>query len=627
MPDADIAELVNEATVSTPLRPHELDLVVLRAGGNPLHATEIIRAARAAGSFEAVPDSLEAAIAAQVDALDPEARQLLRYATVLGRRFRRSDLDELLKAEGLAMDDGALSRLESFLVPDGETGMHFREGLLRKTIYEGLAYRLRVRLHREAGEAMERLAKDPEDIADSLAIHFSIAGDHERTWRYGRVAAERAARAYANADAARLFRVALDASRRLDSIPAPERIETLSRLGYVCRSAGTFDEALEAYREAGRIAAGDREARARLQLLRAATYERKSQFTTALRELSVGRKLLAGLESLSARKCLARIDSFAATIRLAQDRFKDTLREARRAEAEARECDERAALAAALTAADSAEGALGGNATARMREALAIYQELGDLDAESSVRCNLGVAAYQQGKWTEAVEWFEGYRETATRAGNVVNAAQAGSNLGEMLVRRGQLDEAMPILRDVARVMRASGFTDGAAYAEVQIGRLLVQRDRHREADELLDRARTELQQLGRATSALEAACVQAEARAFLGRGPEALALLETAARAAGENARMFAPQVAAARVQALVSMGRKDEARKLVDEGLRTAREFGMPYEEALLLSAKAELDRRHEKGPRTEDVAALEKILTSLGVQSIPRLVDQAN
>jgi len=203
MPDADIAELVNEATVSTPLRPHELDLVVLRAGGNPLHATEILRAARAAGSFEAVPDSLEAAIAAQVDALDPEARQLLRYATVLGRRFRRSDLDELLKAEGLAMDDGALSRLESFLGPDGESGMRFREGLLRKTIYEGLAYRLRVRLHREAGEAMERLAEDPEDIADSLAMHFSIAGDHERTWRYGRVAAERAAKAYANVDAAR----------------------------------------------------------------------------------------------------------------------------------------------------------------------------------------------------------------------------------------------------------------------------------------------------------------------------------------------------------------------------------------------------------------------------------------
>jgi len=622
MPDADIAELVNEATVSTPLRPHELDLVVLRAGGNPLHANEIIRAARAAGSFEAVPDSLEAAIAAQVDALDPEARQLLRHATVLGRRFRRSDLDELLKAEGLTMDDGALSRLESFLVPDGESGMRFREGLLRKTIYEGLAYRLRVRLHREAGESMERMAEDPEGIADSLAMHFSIAGDHERTWRYGRHAAERAKRAYANVDAARLYRTALDAARHVASVPTDERITAWIALGDVRRAAGLFDDALEAYRQAARLATDDPVTRARTHLLRANAHERKSRFATALRELSRGRKLLDGLKSPGADKCRLDIDVRAATIRLAQDRFADALRQAERAIQDARALGDRQALADALMAADSAELCLGRPAKTRMLEALALYQELGDLSNEARLRCNLGYGAYLEGDWNTALEWFEGYRSASIQSGNSLDAAIAASNIGEMLVRRGALEEAYPLLNDAVRVMRATGFSDGAAWAEIQIGRLLIARGAHDKADALLERVRSELRKLGKSASALEAACVQAQAKSLLGQGADALMLLDESISAAGQHAATFAPQIAESRVRALAAMGRRPEARLETDAGIEAARAAGLQYEEAALLAARIELDRGQGKGPDVRDVAALEKILANLGIESMPRL-----
>jgi ATP/maltotriose-dependent transcriptional regulator MalT len=196
-----------------------------------------------------------------------------------------------------------------------------------------------------------------------------------------------------------------------------------------------------------------------------------------------------------------------------------------------------------------------------------------------------------------------------------------------MLVRRGQLDEAMPILRDVVRVMRASGFSDGAAYAEAQIGRLLVQRGSLGAAVNLLERVIAELRQLGKATSALEAACVQAEAMALLGRGEEALQLVEASAKAAGNNARSFAPQIAAARVQALASLGRVEEARQAINLGLASAREYGLPYEEALLLAARAEMDRRQGKGPDASDIATLDRILASLGVRATPRLASPSS
>ena len=624
MPPDELAELINQGTAEAPLRPHELDLVVRRASGNPLYAQEMIRAAREAGSFEAVPDSLEAAIAAQVDALDPEARRVLRYATVLGRSFWRGTLDALLGQEDMALDAALLERLEGFLEPAEDDQLRFRVGLVRRTIYQGLAFRLRARLHRQAGRTLEQLASDPLAVAGTLAMHFSIAGDFESTWRYALQAATSAAKAYANADAARLYKMALDASHHLTPIAASERIQAWTELGDVCCGAGMFDDALEAYAQARRLVGEDRLARARLQLLRANAYERKSQFAMALRELSASRRLLEGMDSDAAHRTRARIGSGTATIRLAQDRYQDALREAEKAAVAARASGERAALALALLTADSAQLALGTNASERMLEALSLFKELGDLRNEARVRCNLGCGAYLEGRWNEALDWFEGYRETAMKAGNVVDAAHAGSNIGEMLVRRGQLDEALPLLKDVIRVMRASALSDNAAYAEVQLGRLLLQRGAYADADELLDRVGSELKQLGKATSALEAACVQAQAQAFLRRADEALTLVDRAAQAAGSNARMYAAQIAEARVQALTALGRLDEARSAADQGLAAARKYGLPYEEAVLLAARAELDRRNEIGPDKADVAALERILASLGVRATPRLVE---
>jgi tetratricopeptide (TPR) repeat protein len=599
-------------------------MVVRRASGNPLYAQEMIRAARQAGSFEAVPDSLEAAIAAQVDALDPEARRVLRYATVLGRSFWRGTLDALLGQESMALDAALLERLEGFLEPAEDDQLRFRVGLVRRTIYEGLAFRLRARLHRQAGQTLEQLASDPLAVAGTLAMHFSIASDFERTWRYALQAAERAAKSYANADAARLYKMALDASRRLEQVATSERVQAWTELGTVSREAGMFDDALEAYAQARRLIGREPLARVRLQLLRAQAYERKSQFTTALRELAAGRRLLDGLDSPAARQSRARISSRTSTIRLAQDRYHDALREAEKAVLEARTSGERAALAHALMNADTAQLALGGSASERMLEALSLYQELGDLGNEARVRCNLGCGAYLEGRWNEALTWFQGYRESAMKTGNAVDAAIAGSNIGEMLVRRGQLDEALPLLKDVIRVMRASRNADNAAYAEVQLGRFLLQRGAYAEADELMERVWSELRQLGKATSALEAACVKAQALAFLGRAEDALRLVDQAAQAAGNNARMYAAQIAEARVQALTALGRSGEARLVADEGLAAARKYGMPYEEAVLLAARAELDRRNEKGPDDNDVAALERILASLGVKSMPKLAE---
>ena len=79
-------------------RPPEPDLVsriVERACGNALYLEEMIRAA-AAGDGDAPPETVLVMLQAQLLALAPSARQLLRAASVYGETFWRGGLLALL---------------------------------------------------------------------------------------------------------------------------------------------------------------------------------------------------------------------------------------------------------------------------------------------------------------------------------------------------------------------------------------------------------------------------------------------------------------------------------------------------------------------------------------------------
>ncbi|TVR27944.1 MAG: hypothetical protein EA389_01510, partial [Ilumatobacter sp.] len=215
LPDDTVRKLAIEATEARPLRPHELEQVVARAAGSPLFVGELIAVLQELGSLDAVPESLQGTLAAQVDALDPLSRRVLSYASVLGRSFRRSVVDELLRREGLKLDAATVAQLSRFIDADGPLRYRFKNGLVCDVVYDSLGYRMRAHLHRQAGEAFEQLSTDLEADAPTLSLHYSQAGDHERTYRYATLAANRAERAYASAEAAVHYERAIDAARRL----------------------------------------------------------------------------------------------------------------------------------------------------------------------------------------------------------------------------------------------------------------------------------------------------------------------------------------------------------------------------------------------------------------------------
>ncbi len=613
--------LVNLATEAAPLRAHEVELVVERAGGIPLFLEEIVRAARQVGSVEAVPGSLEAAMAAQIDRLDPEGRQLLRYASVLGNSFRRSILEELLRGDGHVLAPAVLARTGAFLEAEGEERLRFRRALIRDTAYEGISYRLRRRLHRVAGEAIERTAGDVAADAGTLALHFTLAGDAERTWRYAREAADRARRAFANPEAARLYRLALDAARRLPEVTGPDRVRVWTALGEVCEKAGMFEVALDAYRHGLQLVRADPLAHAELLWQRAGVRDRQGAFSSALRELTTAARLLEGSDAPEALKLRARITSLAATIRLGQERPRDALRIALRARALARKADERIALALALEVENEARVLLGGGAESEgLREALAIAEEVGALGRASVIRGNLGVIAFFAGRWDEAMSWYSSSRDMNVRTGDLVDAALVDTNIAELLVKRGRLDEAEPLLERAIRCLRASEFAEGVSCAELQLARLLVERGELEKADRLLERVAEVFASLGQTSRSLECALLQAESALRAGEPSAALEGVERAVAAAREDAALLAPQIAHTRARALAALGRHAEAQREVETGLASAQEQDLAYETGMLLLARTEITRLQGGEPDRGDLEEVTAILGGLGVPRGP-------
>ncbi|WP_240807873.1 serine/threonine-protein kinase [Polyangium spumosum] len=179
--------------------PAELvDALAVRAAGNPFYLEELVRAV-AEGRGGALPETVLGMIEARLGALDPEARRVLRAASIFGESFFHGGIPALLGDDAPdAMELSAVlasllereilvTRRESRL--PGEEALAFRNVLLREGAYAMLTERDRALGHRLAGEWLEAHGEwDPKILAE----HFDRGGDAARAIGHYERAAEHA---------------------------------------------------------------------------------------------------------------------------------------------------------------------------------------------------------------------------------------------------------------------------------------------------------------------------------------------------------------------------------------------------------------------------------------------------
>jgi class 3 adenylate cyclase len=223
----------------------EHDSGVALAGGNPFFLEEILAMTGEGG--ERVPETVQGVIAARLDLLAPELKQVLQQASVIGRRFTHEQLAALSGERDLGRTLRRLAE-RGLVVAEPGGGRTFKHALIRDVAYESIPRSERARLHLTLARSLEG---DPVVSRQTLATHFAAAA--------GLGAQD------ARADAVRLLLAAASDARSVyahglarrqatlaQSLAADEREHALAAeaVGDACWMTEAADEAWSAYRQA-----------------------------------------------------------------------------------------------------------------------------------------------------------------------------------------------------------------------------------------------------------------------------------------------------------------------------------------------------------------------------------------
>jgi len=188
----DAVRMLDELLGGT-LPPGLREVVVQRSEGNPFFVEELLGTLidrqlleRQNGSWHlaelpsdfAVPDSVQAVVAARIDLLDPEEKQALQAASVIGRIFWAGPVYELVsEAEPdlgvLEERDFIRRRPGSSIAGDREYAI--KHALTREVAYASLPKARRARLHAAFARWLERTGEGRDEYAPLLAHHYAEA--------------------------------------------------------------------------------------------------------------------------------------------------------------------------------------------------------------------------------------------------------------------------------------------------------------------------------------------------------------------------------------------------------------------------------------------------------------------
>ncbi|HXH89087.1 MAG TPA: tetratricopeptide repeat protein [Gaiellaceae bacterium] len=588
-----------------------LAAVVERAGGNPLFVRELVAASRGARDLSSLPDSVETLILTRMDTLAPEDRFLLRNASVLGARFELEMLADIVREE--LPDAGNLShweRLTEFVAWDDAGRLHFLHDLFRAVAYEGLSFRRRAEIHGRVGAALEERAGDAvADIADLLSLHFHRAAEHEKAWEYSVLAGRRAQERSANVEAVELYERALDVAEGAGADGAEIAVVAQS-LGDVAELAARYDTAEAAYERARAAVPEDAISQAHLLRKEGILDERRGRYSDALDRYTRALGVLEAAEDEVKRvRSRSDVELAYAGVKLRQGQLQEARTWAESAVASADAGSDRTRVALAYSLSYIAAVYSGERAPEQRDEALATLEEVGDLVKLNVLQGNVGIEAYFDGRWDDALDWYRRSGETAARIGDVVSVARAQINEGEILSDRGQFDEARALFDQALRVWRAADYRIGVAVTTSNLGRVMARSGRFEEAHRLLEDALEQFEELGAEAYVAESRVRVAECLVFEGHHREAYEALATL-REPGS------PQVAIAErltgYAVVQSRAGFEAAKPHFERSLEAAREANAEYELALTLRAIAETSG-------VDDGRATE-ILGRLGVVSTP-------
>jgi class 3 adenylate cyclase/ABC-type transport system substrate-binding protein len=237
------------------------------AEGNPFYLEQMVRSlidrgtlAREDGHWRLapsasleIPETLEGVILARIDRLQPEWRNMITSASVLGRTFGLQLLQAVTGDDLSTVRKTVHHLLRLDLLREEAAGQQpvysFKHALIQDTAYRTLLAGQRSSLHRRAAEWFESFYQDrPERAYGLIAHHWRAAGDSKKAIQYLRLAGDKARDEWSLDEAINHYQALAPLLEQ--SGHQEEASELLFQLGMTLHLAMRYREANDAWQEA-----------------------------------------------------------------------------------------------------------------------------------------------------------------------------------------------------------------------------------------------------------------------------------------------------------------------------------------------------------------------------------------
>ena len=209
-----------------------------------------------------IPEGVREVLGRRLSRLSEPCNRMLSLASTMTGGFSFEVMLAVSREEETQLLDLLDEALQALVIRErngaGSGIYEFNHALMRQTLYAELNTPRRVRLHRQVGEAMERVhAANLEPHLPALAHHFFQAapgGDVDKAIDYATRAAQRALSLTAYEEAARLYDIALQSFELKGRPDESQRCQLLLSLGEAHNQAGDRDRAKEVFLHASNLA-------------------------------------------------------------------------------------------------------------------------------------------------------------------------------------------------------------------------------------------------------------------------------------------------------------------------------------------------------------------------------------
>ena len=214
--DEDARELAQRLFETAGAEGRRIPELAETAEGNPLFLEElVVSLAEGRADPDELPTSIRSIVAARIDALPSEERDVLLAAAVFGKVFWSGALAATGNGGAAclevldALEGRDLIRRDPVSRLAGHQQFAFKHQLIREVAYATLPRARRRQRHEAIALFLEDSVGEVGDVAPALANHWHEAGDLVRAARYYVAAGDQANRGWAKDEAARFYRDAL----------------------------------------------------------------------------------------------------------------------------------------------------------------------------------------------------------------------------------------------------------------------------------------------------------------------------------------------------------------------------------------------------------------------------------